>query len=32
MRLLGYSGWLLKCCYAVARLPGMVARELLCGC
>ncbi len=22
MRLLGYSGWLLWCCYAVARVPG----------
>ncbi len=32
MRLLGYSEWLLGCCYAVARVPGVVARVLLCGC
>ncbi len=25
-RLLGYSGWLLGCCYAVARVFWMVAR------
>ncbi len=30
-RLLGYSGWLLGCCYAVARVFWMVARRLL-GC
>ncbi len=30
-RLLGYSGWLLGCCYAVARVFWMVARWLL-GC
>ncbi len=41
--LLGYLGWLLGCCYAVARVPRMVARAvakvprvvarvLLCGC
>ncbi len=26
MELLGYSGWLLRCCYAVARVLGVVAR------
>ncbi len=26
MQLLGYLGWLLGCCYAVARVPGVVAR------
>ncbi len=42
-RLLGYPGWLLRCCYvvarvlgvvarAVARVPRMVAKVLLCGC
>ncbi len=30
-RLLGYSGWLLGCCYVVARVFWMVARWLL-GC
>ncbi len=37
--LLGYPGWLLSCCYAVARVlrvvarvPGLVAKVLLCGC
>ncbi len=29
MQLLGYSGWLLGCCYAVARVTGVVARVLL---
>ncbi len=29
MRLLGYPGWLLGSCYAVARLPGVVARVFL---
>lgn len=24
--LLGYSGWLLGCCFAVARVPWLVAR------
>ncbi len=24
--LLGYPGWLLRCCYAVARVLGVVAR------
>ncbi len=24
--------WLLGCCYAVARVLGVVARVLLCGC
>ncbi len=28
----GCPGWLLRCCYAVARVPGVVARVLLCGC
>ncbi len=28
MQLLGYSGWLLGCCYAVARVPRMVARAV----
>ncbi len=32
MQLLGYPGWLLRCCYAVARVPGVVAKVLLCGC
>ncbi len=39
MRLLGYPRWLLRCCYAVAMVPGVVARVpevvakvLLCGC
>ncbi len=32
MQLLGYSGWLLRCCYAVARVPEVVAKVLLCGC
>ncbi len=32
MRLLGYSGWLLRCCYAVVRVLGVVAKVLLCGC
>ncbi len=31
MRLLGYPGWLLRCCYAVAKVSGVVARVLLCG-
>ncbi len=41
MRLLGYSvvarvllwypGWLLMCCYVVAKVPRVVARVLLCG-
>ncbi len=42
-RLLGYPGWLVRCCYAVARVLGVVARAvarvprvvatvLLCGC
>ncbi len=26
MRLLGYPGWLLRCCYGVARVLGVVAR------
>ncbi len=30
--LLGYPGWLLRCCYVVAKVPGVVARVLLCGC
>ncbi len=32
MQLLGYPGWLLRCCYAVARVPGVVAKVLLCSC
>ncbi len=39
MQLLGYSGWLLRypgwllgCCYAVAMVPGVVAKVLLCSC
>ncbi len=39
MQLLGYSGGLLRCCYAVARVLGVVARVpkvvatvLLCSC
>ncbi len=28
MRLLWYPGWLLRCCYAVARVLGVVARVL----
>ncbi len=39
MELLGYPGWLLRCCYGVARVLGVVARVpevvakvLLCGC
>ncbi len=31
MRLLRYPGRLLGCCYAVARVPGVVAKVLLCG-
>ncbi len=29
MQLLRYPGWLLGCCYAVAMVPGVVARVLL---
>ncbi len=29
MQLLGYLGWLLRCCYAVAKVPRVVARWLL---
>ncbi len=29
MRREGYLGWLLRCCYAVAKVPGVVARVLL---
>ncbi len=32
MRLLGYPGWLLRCCSVVARVLAVVARVLLCGC
>ncbi len=32
MQLLGYSGWLLGCCYVVAKVPGVVDRVLLCSC
>ncbi len=31
MRLPGYPRWLLGCCYAVSRVPGVVTRVLLCG-
>ncbi len=31
-RLLGCSGWLLGCCYVVARVFWVVARALLGGC
>ncbi len=31
MQLLRYPGWLLGCCYAVARVPKVVAKVLLCG-
>ncbi len=27
-----YPGWLLRCCYVVARVLGVVARVLLSGC
>ncbi len=30
--LLWYPGWLLRCCYAVAKVPGLVARVLLRSC
>ncbi len=30
--LVGYLGGLLRCCYAVARVPKVVAKMLLCGC
>ncbi len=32
MWLLVYLGWLLGCCYAVAKVLGVVAKVLLCGC
>ncbi len=32
MRLLRYPGWLLGCCYAVAMVPGVVAKVLLSSC
>ncbi len=32
MWLLRYPGWLISCCYAVARVAGVVAKVLLCGC
>ncbi len=32
MQLLGSLGWLLGCCYAVAKVPGVFAKVLLCGC
>ncbi len=28
VQLLGYLGWLLGCCYAVARVLGMVAKAI----
>ncbi len=30
--LVGYPGWFLRCCYAVARVPSVFAKVLLCGC
>ncbi len=30
--LLWYPGWLLRCCYAVAKVPRLVARVLLRSC
>jgi len=32
MRLLGYPGRLLRCCYVVDRVPREVVKVLLCGC
>ncbi len=32
MGLQWYLEWLLRCCYAVAMVPGVFARVLLCGC
>ncbi len=32
MHLLRYPGQLIRCCYAVARVPEAVAKVLLCGC
>ncbi len=32
MRLLGYPEWLLRCCYAAAKLPESVAKVLQSGC
>ncbi len=32
MQLLGYSGWMLGCCYAVAKEPGVVDKVLLGSC
>ncbi len=32
MWLIVYSGRLLRCCYAVAKVPGVVAMVLLCSC
>ncbi len=32
MRLQGYPGCLLRCFYAVAKVPGVVAKVFLCGC
>ncbi len=30
--LLGYPGWFLRCCYAVARIPRVFAKVFLCSC
>ncbi len=30
MQLLGYLGWLLGCCYALARVPGVVVARVFC--
>ncbi len=32
IRLLWYSGWLLRCCYVVAMVPRVVAKVLLRSC
>ncbi len=32
MQLLRYLGWLIGCCYVVAKVLGVVAKVLLCGC
>ncbi len=32
MQLLGSLGWLLGCCCAVAKVHGVFAKVLLCGC
>ncbi len=27
-----YPGWFLRCCYTIAKVPGVVAKLLLCSC